>query len=315
MLQLFMRFFLSRTDKTIGDVVVSLPVQKFLLDHYPSAQIFWLTRPETAPILNNIPGITAVLHRYPDSNLEQIINYVKPDILMNLGHRHREIIPAAKNAGVPMRIAIPRGFKQAFDATHRIWAKRSGSGRHESQLALDFLKPLGLFVSALLPPPPQLVLTPEEIALGQADIQRLPGSIPGSRLGVVVRGSGVGAFPSYHWWRKTLQALKDAGWNPIILSPPDESDLPSANIRGLMARLYACDVVLSVSTGPAHLAAALNLPTLCLMGRRIRHGPVRWAPLGNRVEILQYPGEEDDLGSGMDRLDAGNVLARLEKLR
>jgi len=310
-----MRFFLSKTDKTIGDVVVSLPIQKFLLDHYPSAQIFWLVRPETAPILNNIPGITAVLHRYPDSNLEQIINYVKPDILMNLGHRHREIIPAAKNAGVPMRIAVPRGIKQALDATHRIWARRSGSGRHESQLSLDFLKPLGIFVSASLPPPPQLILTPEEIAQGQAELQKVPGLIPGSRLGVVVRGSGGGAFPSYHWWQKTLQALKAAGWTPIILSPPDESYLPPTNIRGLMARLHACDAVLGVSTGPAHLAAALNLPTLCLMGLRTRHGPGRWAPLGNRIEILQYAGEEDDLGSGMDRLSVEDVLARLEKLR
>lgn len=82
-----------------------------------------------------------------------------------------------------------------------------------------------------------------------------------------------------------------------------------------MSRLAASDAVISPSTGPAHLAAALGVPTLCLMGRRVAHGPDRWKPLGERVAALPYPGPEDDLGSGMDRLDANEVLRTLETIR
>jgi ADP-heptose:LPS heptosyltransferase len=82
-----------------------------------------------------------------------------------------------------------------------------------------------------------------------------------------------------------------------------------------MSRLGACDAVLGISTGPTHLAAALGVPTLCLMGRRALHGPARWAPLGRWVGTLQYEGEEDDAGTGMDRFSPDDALAALDGLR
>jgi len=306
------RFLLCRTDG-IGDLIISQPMGQRILDNDPSSEIFWLVRPEVAPILNNLPGIEGVLHYSPSTDLVQTIKYVKPDILINLFYRNMEIIPAAKRANVPVRVVRSRGFSNIVHATHRVVIKRVGPGRHASEHALEYLKPLGFDIPNAIPPPPHLALTPEEVTLGQTDLQIKPYP-PGTRLGVVTRGVA-GAFPSYHWWQKTLHALKVAGWNPIILSPPDDSSLPPTNLRGLMARLNACDVVLSVSTGSAHIAAALNVPVLCLMGKRTAHAPDRWRPLGDKVEVIQYPGEEDDLGSGMDRIEVETVLAHLDKLR
>ena len=112
-----------------------------------------------------------------------------------------------------------------------------------------------------------------------------------------------------------LEALKTAGWNPVVLSPPADSHLPQTGLRGLMGRLAACDAIIGPSTGPLHLAAAMDVPTLCLMGKRVSHGPDRWAPLGSRVETLQYPAKADDLGHGMDSLDMDSVLGALGRLR
>jgi len=78
-----------------------------------------------------------------------------------------------------------------------------------------------------------------------------------------------------------------------------------------MGRLRACAAVAGPSTGPVHLAAALGVPVLCLMGRRVHHGPDRWTPLGPRVQVLQYPGPEADLAQGMDRLDPAALLPHL----
>ena len=82
-----------------------------------------------------------------------------------------------------------------------------------------------------------------------------------------------------------------------------------------MARLAACDAVISPSTGPAHMAAALGVPLLVIMGLRPNHSPDRWAPLGTRVQIIQYPGPEADLTGGMDRLDPNSLLPHLDRLR
>jgi ADP-heptose:LPS heptosyltransferase len=313
-----MRFLLCRTNRAIGDLVVSLPLMEFLLDRRPDAEIFWMVRPSTAPILDHVPGIAGVLHFSPVDGdaLEQmakLIGYVGPDAFLNLSHRDRSNTTAAKRAGVPMRVAIPRGYRQTMDATHRVWAKRSHSGRHESQLILDFLKPFGIDVSGALPPPPSLVLTPEEKELGLADVRRAaPEAHPqGPILGIAKRGVA-GSFPGFHWWKKMLDAAAAAGWNPVVLAPPEEGELRPTGIRGLMGRLHACDAVLGASTGPTHLAAALGVPTLCLMTMDLRHGPVRWAPLGRRAAFLQCHG--DGAGTGMDSIDPETVLAALDKL-
>jgi ADP-heptose:LPS heptosyltransferase len=80
-----------------------------------------------------------------------------------------------------------------------------------------------------------------------------------------------------------------------------------------MGRIRACDAFLGPSTGPTQLAAALGVPLVALMGLSPNRGPSRWAPLGDRVQVLQYPGPEADLAGGMDRLDPGALLPHLAR--
>ncbi len=303
-----MRFLLSRTD-ALGDLVVSLPVMMRILERDPTAEIHWLVAPATAPILEGIPGLASVRLREPGQDLVSLMREIRPDAVLNLGHRDKQILPAAKAAGVTVRVGRARGLGQILSATHRLWKGRTGTGRHEANHAMDFLAPLGWADGA--PPPPRLALSAAERAAGEADLA----AWPKPRLGLVLRGSGAGAAPSSEWWTRARAALHAGGWSTIVLAPLDAIEVPPGDIRRLMARLAACDAVISPSTGPAHLAAALGVPTLCLMGRRAAHGPDRWKPLGDRVVALQYPGPEDDLAGGMDRLDPAEVLRAVEAFR
>lgn len=295
-----MRFLLSRTD-ALGDLVISLPVMERILSRQPEAEIHWLVQPYTAPILKGLAGVTGIHLREQDGDLEQLMTHLAPDAVLNLSHRDGTVISAARSAGVLVRVARSRG-KQIWEATHVLWKGRYGTGRHESQNVLDFLKPWRW--DGGVPTCPRLVLSEEE---------RKPGH--GATLGLILRGSGAGAFPSQGWWDATIPVLERAGWNPVILSPPESSPLEPTELRGLMARLLSCRAVLGPSTGPLHLASALGVPVLCLMGLRVHHGPDRWAPLGPRVQILQYPGPEADLSGGMDRLDPLSLLPHLDRLK
>jgi ADP-heptose:LPS heptosyltransferase len=329
-----MRFLLCRIDG-IGDLVTALPVQTCILAEDPCAEVFWLVRPMAAPVLEQLPGVSGVLHRPHDDDLElhmskqssnreykarlrrrpldaaleRLIRDVRPDALLNLYHNDLKIVEAAWRAGVPAIVARPRGLKQFFEATHYVLEKHGDSSRHQSQHNLDFLRAFRWPVPESVPPP-RLVLTQGEADRGLADMA----GVPAPRLGLVVKGL-TGPDPGPGWWEKMVEASKKAGWNPAILSPPDTAALPPTDLRGLMARLGACDAVLGVSTGPTHLAAALGVPTLCLMGKRALIAPARWTPLGLRVGTLQYGGEEDDAGTGMDRFSPDNVLAALDALR
>lgn len=303
-----MRFLISRTD-AIGDVVVSLPVLERILARDPSAEVHLLVQARTAPMLAGHPGIRAVHVRPGDAELVDLLEQLRPEAVLNLSHRDRAVMVAAKGAGVPLRVARARGWDQIFAATHLLWKGRTGTGRHESQNLLDFLAPFGW--DGGWAQPPRLYLSPEERAQGVADLAALPGP----RVGLIHRGSGAGAHPSAAWWDRAKATLRQAGWNPISLGPPADSELPGTDLRGLMARLAACQAVISPSTGPAHLAGALEVPLLVLLGLRKNHAPDRWCPMGDRVQVLQYPGPEADLRGGLDRLPPEALLPHLDRLR
>lgn len=305
-----MRFLLSRTD-ALGDLAVSLPVQARILSRDPGAEIHWLVQPSTAPVLACASGIAAVHPRPADDQLVELMKQVRPDAVLNLGHRDRYVTVAAREAGIPIRVARARGLDQIRAATHRIWKGRYGTGRHESQNLLDFLAPWAWDGGA----PAQVSLRIPGDGRERA-VEELRRHSAGLRaLGLILRGSGAGAFPSVGWWDRAIPRFREAGWAPIRLGPAEHSDLPPTDLDGLLGRLSACEAVVGPSTGPLHLAAALDVPVLCLMGKRPNHTPDRWAPLGPRVQVAQYPGPEDDLGAGMDRLDPASLLPHLDRLR
>ncbi|GLH71572.1 hypothetical protein GETHLI_00740 [Geothrix limicola] len=300
------RVLLARTD-ALGDLMVSLPVQQRLLSRFPGLEIHWLVRPYSAPLLAGHPDVAGVHARTEGQDLEAFFAQLKPQAVLNLGHRDVEVIRAAKRAAVPVRVARARKLPQILGATDLLWKGRYGSGRHEAMNVMDFLGPWGLDGGA--PTPPRLYLSEAERAQGERDLQ----AFGRPRLGVFFRGSGAGAHPSQDWWAKALPLFREAGWAPVLLGPPEASELAPTDLRGLMARMAACDAILSPSSGPAHMAAALDLPVLCLMGLRPNHSPDRWAPLGTKVQVVQYPGPEADLSGGMDRLDPGILLPHLER--
>lgn len=303
-----MRFLLGRTD-AMGDVIISLPVASRILSRSPSSEIHWLVSEYTAPLLMNHPNVNGVHIRTSAADLHHLMTEIRPDAVLTLSHRDSAITVAASKANIPTRVARSRGVDQIFAATHLLWKGRSGKLLHESQHALEFLSPWHW--QGGVPEPPRLHVTSEEIETAERDL--VPTRKP--RLGLIARGSGAGAFPSRSWWERALPTLEQAGWNPVVLSPPSESPLPGTDLRGLLARLAVCQAVLGPSTGPVHAAAALGVPTLCMMGLRNNHAPQRWAPLGPKVQVIQYPAPEADLRGGMDRLDPLALIPHLERLR
>jgi ADP-heptose:LPS heptosyltransferase len=301
------RVLLSRTD-ALGDLMVSLPVQQRLLSRFPALEIHWLVRPYGAPILEGHPDIAGVHLRTEGQDLRALFTELKPHAILNLSHRDKAVIVAAQQALVPVRVARARGLPQILGATNLIWKGRYGTGRHEAMNVLDFLGPWDLDGGA--PAAPRLFLTEAERAQGERDLQ----AQDRPRLGIILKGTGAGAHPSLDWWKAALPVFRQAGWNPIPLGPPELSDLAPTDLRGLMARMAACEALLSPSSGPAHIAAALEVPVLCLMGLRPNHTPDRWAPLGGRVQVVQYPAPEADLSGGMDRLDPTALLPHLARI-
>ena len=85
-------------------------------------------------------------------------------------------------------------------------------------------------------------------------------------------------------------------------------------MRELMGLIAVSQAVVSGATGPAHLAAALNVPNVSLFDPRRNNLPTRWKPLG--LGVLLRPdvptcerciGEACSYWDCMDRLTVSGV--------
>jgi len=56
-------------------------------------------------------------------------------------------------------------------------------------------------------------------------------------------------------------------------------------IRQLMVVITESHAVVSLATGPMHLAAALGIPTVSIFDPRRNNSPTRWQPLGTGVVL------------------------------
>ena len=281
----------------IGDVLLSLPVATQLRRLVPGITVGFLTSPTVAPLLDRHPDVDYVrtirltdplkeLRRAFSQEVEAAI-FLKP---------FRRLMWAAWAAGVSIRVAT--GYRwYSLLANRRIYEHRSEFSKHESEYNVDMLKGLGLRPQPVSPP--VLALTEAERAAGASRWSGLPSPR------VVVHPGGISAR---RWrqeqYRDLVSTLTSQGYGVMLTGsdleriefgkclpsstalPPGVADLMGKlSLRELMSVIANAHVVVSGATGPAHLAAALSIPTVTLFDPRRNNLPVRWKPLGTGVVL------------------------------
>ncbi len=279
----------------IGDVLLSVPVATQLRRLLPGVTIGFLTSPTVAPLLDHHPDVDYVrtirftdplkeLRRAFSSGVEAAI-FLKP---------FRRLMWAAWLTGVPIRVATRYRWYSLL-ANRHVYEHRSEFAKHESEYNVEMLKGLGLRPQPVSPP----VLTLSEVEQAAGAHRWSTMSAPR----VVIHPGGVSArrwsFQHYHELALTLaesgsgvvltgssQERVDFGGAAHLTTalPPGITDLMGQlSLRELMAVIASAHVVVSGATGPAHLAAALGVPTVSLFDPRRNNLPVRWKPLGKGI--------------------------------
>ena len=325
-----MNILIVRPDG-IGDVLLSLPVATQLKRLMPGVTVGFLTSPLVAPLLDRHSDVDYVrtirftdplkdLRRAFSEGVEAAV-FLKP---------FRRLMWAAWRAGVPIRVAT--GYRWYSLLVNRpIYEHRSEFSKHESEYNVEMLKGLGLRPQPVTPP--VLSLTETEGASGAS---RWSG-VPSPR--VVVHPGGISA----RRWRleqycDLVTTLTDGGYGVALTGSDQErtefgkglrTALPSGvadlmgklSLRELMAVIANAHVVVSGATGPAHLAAALGIPTVTLFDPRRNNLPVRWKPLGTGVLLRpDVPTCEKCIGEAcpywdcLDRFTIAKVTSAIAKI-
>ena len=291
----------------LGDVVQTLPVAATLHRRYPNVPLDWLVEEEAAEIVRGHPAVTEVVISARKRWLRQLQQPAQiPTTLREMRRfaaelRHRrydavlDIQGLLKSAlyvmatGAPIRVGFAEGRECApWVLTHRVVAPPQPVHAVERYLALasavDATDPVREF---------HISLAPEEMAAASSHLAAC--RIPPGRPRVVVH-------PAARWrtklwelprWRELAAALLAEGIG-VILTGSREDDAMAGGIctgmdprpvslvgrlalKQLVAVLRKVDLMITVDSGPMHIAAAVGTPVLALFGPT---DPLRTGPLG-----------------------------------
>jgi heptosyltransferase-2 len=291
-----MRVLLVRPDG-IGDQILCLPVASALRRHWPKARIAFLSSRQAAPVFEHHTDVDEVVLLAGTERFTELVRLFRGGYDATVFLKpFRRLMIAAWVARVPVRVATGYRWYSVF-ANRRVYEHRRDFSKHESEYNLGLLRGLGLEPEPAQPP--RLVVTEAERQWAQARLSSVPAPC------VVVHPGGFTSrrWQSRHYWELT-ERLSGDGIGVVLTGSSSEADRfygeagpersPRKNVLDLMGQVSLRELigvialsqaVVSAATGPAHIAAAVDVPTVSLYDPRRMNLPVRWRPLGNGVVL------------------------------
>jgi ADP-heptose:LPS heptosyltransferase len=328
------KILLVRPDG-IGDQILCLPVAAALRRLLPKARIAFLSSAYAAPVFDHHPDVDEVVAITGHESLRELADLFRHgfDAVIFL-KPFRRLMIAAWLARVPLRVATGYRWYSLF-ANRRVYQHRSDFSKHETDYNVALLA--GLDLDGGSPVRPSLALTHEE----RQSATRRAAAVPAPRIVLHPGGFAARRWKGEHYWN-LAQRLIDAGFGVVLTGTAAERErfyaergtldvrpdtpglldlMGQLSVRELMGVIGVSHAVVSGATGPAHVAAALGVPTVSLFDPRRNNLPTRWRPLGTGVVLRpDVPTCEKCIYEAcpywdcLDRIDSNLVLRHLQDI-
>jgi len=333
-----MNILVVRNDK-LGDFVLTLPCYFMLKTALPEARISVLVPEYTAEIARACPGIHEVIIDPGKTTIPDMLNLIKSlqdshfDTVITLFSTTRIGI-AVFLAGIKYRLAPATKIAQIF-YNHRLPQRRSRSEKPEYAYNLDLAKRY-LFDHGLRdvsdPEPPflsfdsTLIQQKRDNFCSQFEIEN------NKKIIFIHAGSGGSANNlSLQQYADLALALDPHKKYTLVLTAgPGEEEKISAlselmhkiphvtynSIDGLAnfaQHIAFADLFISGSTGPLHIAGALNVPTAAFYTRRRSATPLRWQTLNTPDRRLAFTPPETANEMDMSQINLEAVAKEISE--
>jgi ADP-heptose:LPS heptosyltransferase len=292
---------ISRTD-SIGDMILALPLAKVLKHKYPKIKVAMLGKKHTEPVALASKYVDAFIDVDDFLNKNILINNKKPEaiVFLNTDPKPADRAYALK---IPVRIGTGRNLNHLKNCNYRVWFTRRNSGLHEGQLNLKMLSPFDV----------NKVFTLEEIGQSYGLTQLLPlqgkykSFIKNDKYNLIIhtKSQGNAREWSMDHFIRLIQLLNDKTYNIFISGTERERAAiqPLLNavkdkvtdiigimpLEQFMSFINLCDGLIANSTGPLHVAAALQKDALGIFPPIKSKDAVRWGPVGPRGKVFTLP--------------------------
>ena len=308
------KIFIVRNDK-LGDFMLSYPTFALIKQYMPNVELHALVNRYTQPMAEVCEYIDKIkIDPGPKGKTSDFIKFLSEirtenyDAVITLFSTSRIGILLAISR-IPYRLAPATKIAQIF-YNHRVKQRRSISEKPEYvynlELAVVLLNELDIPVS-LLPSPPFLRFHTKEINDLRKTFCTANNINNDSKLVFIHPGSGGSAnnLPITAYAELAHSIHSDKPWKFIISAGPDDieqakllNDLTSAlepvlyySDAGLITfskHLAFADIFISGSTGPLHIAGALDVPTAAFYTRRQSATSTRWQTLNSPSNRLSF---------------------------
>ena len=283
------RILIVRTDR-LGDVVLSLPLACAIKQKFPDAEIGFLCRKYTEPVVSMSRDVDEIFV-VEDENLREKISRYDVAVLVHPVLRDAVLL---WRAGIPVRIGTAyRGYSFLF--THRVAEHRKDCRFSEAAYNLHLLRPLGIdvdFVPILLVPPDDAAAKVERILTKRGFFKNKfiaihPGSGGSSLSWSAQRFAELANILS----RKDVPFVITAGDGEYELARyvagSDERRIfEKLDIKSLAALYSMSAALIAPNTGTLHLADAVGTKTFSVYPLLRTMSLPRWSPINFKNGIL-----------------------------
>ncbi len=303
------RFLVIRTDR-VGDVVLSTPVLEAIKCCLPESHIFMMVSPYAADVVKNNPNLDDVIiddyenHHRGIRGFFTLVKQIK-EKKFDVGILLRPTLRLALLlflGGIKYRIGTGYRFYQIF-FNRKVYVHRKINLRHETEYNLNLLRPLGIGPPKISP---KMFLSSEEEKFARQILDEFK-ITPEDTVVVIHPGSGNSSLnlPAKRFAQVADRLVEKVNAKIVFTGMDREKGLVDfiknnmehtafnltgrTNLRELAAVLKNCDVVISNSTGPMHLAVALGTHTVAIFCPIFAAGPIRWGPYGEGHQVIQPP--------------------------
>jgi lipopolysaccharide heptosyltransferase I len=273
---------------SIGDVVHTLPVLSALRKKYPESYIAWVVKKKAADIIIDHPHLNEIILYEGIRKTAQRLRSLKFDLVIDLQGLFRSGLLTFLS-GSKTRLGFSRANSR--ELSYLFLNQRVTPGeedRHVIDKNLSLLRPLGIDTKEKEFIIPVFNENREYIA----HFLKGEGIVPSDSLVALNPGA---SWPSKLWpeekWAELADCLIEKLRTKIIfLWGPGEKEVVDrivakmknkpiisckTNLKELTCLISECKLFVGGETGPLHIACALNIPSVALIGPTdsIRNGP------------------------------------------
>ena len=288
----------------------------FIKKHFPKCKVVFLGRSYTKDVISlsehvdefiNYDALEKLLPQERITELKKI----KADVFVHVFPK-KEIAQLAKSAGIPLRVGTTNRIYHWLTCNKLINLSRKNSVLHESQLNLKLLSFLKIETSVSLKTISDYYGF-SKVPVLNSDHEKL---IDPNRFNVILHPKSKGS--AREWgvdnFEKLIELLPKEKFKIFIGGTEQEGKLmpellKNANITDLTGKLSleqyiafinAANGLVAASTGPLHIAAALNKKAIGLFVPKRPMHPGRWMPIGKDAHYVVFDKECVDCKNGKD---------------